>query len=84
MNQLIINDLSFCHDKISGIEGAGLTPINLERLNLERLNVNISVGVTSLVLTQFPDFAGTAFGAAAAISASRGTAAYAEQGMSIS
>lgn len=79
MNQLIINDLSFCHDKISGIEGAGLTPINLERLN-----VNISVGITSLVLTQFPDFAGTAFGAAAAISASRGTAAYAEQGMSIS
>jgi hypothetical protein len=79
MSPLIINDLSFCHDEVSGIEGAGFTPINLEQLN-----VSLSVGLASLVLTQFPDFAGAAFGAAAAISASQGATSYADQNIFIS
>ncbi|MEB3227775.1 MAG: hypothetical protein VKJ27_05265 [Synechocystis sp.] len=67
MNQLIISDLDCYQDTNSKIQGSGLTPIKVEGIQ-----VSIVAGVESLVVTQFPDYAGTAYIAGAAISAGQG------------
>lgn len=67
MNQLIVNELDYYQDTNFKIQGAGLDPIKVEKFN-----VSILAGVDTFVVTQFPDYAGTAYVAAAAISAGQG------------
>lgn len=79
MSQLTIKDLSFYHNNLldtQSLEGSnGNSPFPFS-IQLEDLNISIDVEVFGLVFSEFPNIAGTAFIALAAVSAGQGASTY--------
>jgi hypothetical protein len=87
MSQLTIKDLSLYQEEFSETKtlgGGSWNPIPPIFTRLEKLDVSVRVGVSSRVLSRFPDTAGTAFVAVAAVGAGQGAFTFIDRNIFVS